>query len=562
MVLAAVGVGIVAALAGGAFASSVDSSVVDAIAPTGSVTLAPGGSGSITINLSVTGSQVGTATFEVNRNWTLSGGTFTGSNPQQFTVPPRAGGDPATTFQTTGTVTIGSGQADGGPFSLQVAAFAITNSNTTGAKLGAGAASSYSVTVSTPPPSDTAAPTIHVSTHNSVPTSGWFGSSPQQVDVSAYDSSGVTNIQCSVDGGSFANASSQAGAGTSSASPRTGTISVAGDGSHVVVCRATDGASPANTGAAAGSIDSVTVNIDTTNPTVNCTVPDLTTWYGANQSVSCTASDSGSDLANSADASFTLSTNVSAGDETAAAQTGSKTVYDNAGNSTTAGPYTFKIDRKAPQQSSCDSADGAWHANDVTLHCTYTDGGSGPATQSVALATSVSAGTETANAAATAGGAQACDTVGNCADSPSDISGNKIDKKAPGISDDGTSQAPTGNDGTNDWYNHDVTVNFSATDGGSGVACTTPWTTTTSGEGSNVTVSSGPCADNVGNNNPGITSSGYHIDKTKPVVAVTGVSDGATYTLGSVPTASCSTTDDRSGVHTQAALGTSGGPVG
>jgi hypothetical protein len=142
-----------------------------------------------------------------------------------------------------------------------------------------------------------------------------------------------------------------------------------------------------------------------------------------------------------------------------------------------------------------------------------------------------------------------------------DISGNMIDKKAPVISDNGTSQTPTGND-TNHWYNHDVTVDFSASDGGSGVACTTPWTETTSGEGTNVTVPSGPCADNVGNTNPGITSSGYHIDKTNPVVSVTGVSDGATYTLGSVPSAGCSTSDALSGVHTQATLTSAGGPVG
>jgi hypothetical protein len=50
------------------------------------------------------------------------------------------------------------------------------------------------------------------------------------------------------------------------------------------------------------------------------------------------------------------------------------------------------------------------------------------------------------------------------------------------------------------------------------VACTTPWTKTTSGEGNNVTVSSGNCADQVGNSNNAITSSGYHIDKTNPTV--------------------------------------------
>lgn len=147
-------------LGGVAIASDVDVSVVDVTAPTGSVTLAPGGSGSIAISMSVEGNQVGTATFEVYRDWTLSGGVFTGSNPQEFTVGPRGGGDPATTFSTTGSVTVASGHVAGN-FTLAVGAFDITNTNTTGAKLQAGDSSNYSVTVSSPPPpSDTTPPAI------------------------------------------------------------------------------------------------------------------------------------------------------------------------------------------------------------------------------------------------------------------------------------------------------------------------------------------------------------------------------------------------------------------
>lgn len=48
-------------------------------------------------------------------------------------------------------------------------------------------------------------------------------------------------------------------------------------------------------------------------------------------------------------------------------------------------------------------------------------------------------------------------------------------------------------------------------------------------------------------------------DTTPPVVAVTGVSDGAAYTLGAVPQAGCSTTDADSGVATEATLSLSGG---
>jgi hypothetical protein len=161
------------AFAAVAYASDVDVAVVDVTVPTNSVTLAPGGSGNITINLSITGNQAGTATFEVYRDWTLSGGTFTGSNPQEFTVSPRAGGDPATTFSTTGTVSVAAGQA-GGTFTLAVGALDITNSNATGAKLEPGDVSNYQVTV----PSDTTAPSISYVLDPATPdgSNGWYRS--------------------------------------------------------------------------------------------------------------------------------------------------------------------------------------------------------------------------------------------------------------------------------------------------------------------------------------------------------------------------------------------------
>jgi len=164
-------------LAAAAHASDVDVAVVDVTVPTNSVTLAPGATGNIAINMSVTGNQVGTATFEVYRDWTLSGGTFTGSDPQEFTVGPRGGGDPATTFSTPGTVTVAAGQADG-TFTLAVGAFDITNTNTTGAKLAAGDSSNYSVTVLAPTPSDTTPPDISYVLNPASPdgADGWYTS--------------------------------------------------------------------------------------------------------------------------------------------------------------------------------------------------------------------------------------------------------------------------------------------------------------------------------------------------------------------------------------------------
>lgn len=48
-------------------------------------------------------------------------------------------------------------------------------------------------------------------------------------------------------------------------------------------------------------------------------------------------------------------------------------------------------------------------------------------------------------------------------------------------------------------------------------------------------------------------------DTTPPTVSVTGVTDGAIYLLGSVPTAGCSTTDDGSGVASEASVAVTGG---
>jgi Putative Ig domain/Beta-propeller repeat len=48
-------------------------------------------------------------------------------------------------------------------------------------------------------------------------------------------------------------------------------------------------------------------------------------------------------------------------------------------------------------------------------------------------------------------------------------------------------------------------------------------------------------------------------ERTPPIVAVTGVSDGGTYNLGSVPAAGCSTADGESGVAVEATLSLSGG---
>src|SRR5207248_1100945 len=173
--------------------------------------------------------------------------------------------------------------------------------------------------------------------------------------------------------------------------------------------------------------------VDRSTPQLSCATAD-SAWHAQNVSLACTASDSGSGLANSSDAGFSLSTTVPAGSPSSNAATGSHQVCDVAGNCATAGPITGnQVDRTTPAVS-CASADSAWHAQNVSLACTASDTGSGLASAgdaSFSLSTSVGAGSASSNAAT--GSRQVCDAAGNCA-TAGPIAGNKIDRSTPQLS--------------------------------------------------------------------------------------------------------------------------------
>jgi hypothetical protein len=132
---------------------------------------------------------------------------------------------------------------------------------------------------------------------------------------------------------------------------------------------------------------------------------------------------------------------------------------------------------------------------------------------------------------------------------------------------------PTDPNGDNDWYTSTVTIAVNATDEESDVDSVeyrvsvdggdfTEWAPYTEPipfdeDGkyefeARATSAGGPSE---------VKSVSFKIDATPPVVTVTGVEDGAVYTLGSVPEAGCNTTDATSGVATQAVASTVGGPV-
>jgi Tol biopolymer transport system component len=116
-------------------------------------------------------------------------------------------------------------------------------------------------------------------------------------------------------------------------------------------------------------------------PTISCSAPDGA-WHRDNVMIACAASDSGSGLADTADARFTLSTSVAQGEETADAATDAHKVCDTAGNCTTAGPIGGnRVDRRAPSIAISTPADGAVYQLGATVSAAYSckDGGSGVA---------------------------------------------------------------------------------------------------------------------------------------------------------------------------------------
>ena len=118
----------------------------------------------------------------------------------------------------------------------------------------------------------------------------------------------------------------------SGSNPRTGSFTVSTDGTHDVVCTATDGMTPGNTDASTDADNDVTIKIDGTAPTVTCqTPPPVFTWNGSGGTVSASVADP-------SPGSGVVAANVSAA--AVVTSPGAKTVAltgaDKAGNKTTA----------------------------------------------------------------------------------------------------------------------------------------------------------------------------------------------------------------------------------
>ncbi len=152
--------------------------------------------------------------------------------------------------------------------------------------------------------------------------------------------------------------------------------------SHFRATRLSDGRVVVSGGFYGGSLASAEIySQDATPPQVLCGGAD-DAWHNSDVTIACTASDPESGLANAADASFNLTTNVPIGTETANAATNSRQVCNTVGECTTAGPITGnKVDKKPPTITFTSPAANATYQLNASVGASYAcgDGGSGVA---------------------------------------------------------------------------------------------------------------------------------------------------------------------------------------
>lgn len=187
-----------------------------------------------------------------------------------------------------------------------------------------------------------------------------------------------------------------------------------------------------------------------------------------------------------------------------------------------------------------------WNNGDVTVTWNWSDSGSG-LNASTCPTNSTSDGEGTILLTA-----NCMDLAGNKGDAAYTV---KVDKTKPTIS-----AAATSNPNAAGWYNGPVTVHFTCADALSAVAICPP-DQTLSGEGASISSTAQTVSDAAGNTSAPSNIVMAKIDRTPPAVSVTGVTNGATYLMGAVPAAACSTTDALSGVTTSASLTITGGTL-
>jgi hypothetical protein len=209
---------------------------------------------------------------------------------------------------------------------------------------------------------------------------------------------------------------------------------------------------------------------------------------------------------------------------------------DKAGNAEAQNGVSLKYDNIAPMVTHtlapAANADG-WNKADVTVHFSARDNDSGSGVDPARTTPDVLVANETAGRTVAGEG---YDVAGNRGIDSAMV---RLDKTAPTVS-----AQLTGQRGDGGWYVGPVTVHFTCSDDLSNVAvCPDDIILTANGSAQSA---SGEARDFAGNKATA-TVSGIDIDRQTPTIALRGIADGAIYTLGAVPDASCSANDDVSG---------------
>ena len=288
-------------------------------------------------------------------------------------------------------------------------------------------------------------------------------------------------------------------------------------------------------GNASDASNVVTVKIDKTDPTITGSATTggdpytAGTWTNEDVVVSFQCTDSLSDVASSNVAGQTVSF-----EGKTASVSNAGTCTDNAGNTAATGSFgPIWIDKTAPNPPTASVSppqNAAGWSNSVPVTVSFAangDGGSATDKSGVAgCTTDASFTAESATVAGDVASGTCTDNAGN--ESTATEKTVKVDLTKPTIS----AAATTSPNGAG-WYNGNVTVHFTCTDGLSGIpagAC--PADQTLSDEGAAVSSTAQTVTDTAGNASDASNVVTVKIDKTDPTITGSATTGGDPYTAG------------------------------
>jgi hypothetical protein len=235
---------------------------------------------------------------------------------------------------------------------------------------------------------------------------------------------------------------------------------------------------------------------------------------------------------------------------------------DNVGNTEPTNSVEIKYDNIAPtitHQVSPSPNLAGWNNANTTVQFTAVDDAGGSGVDSASLApqgatatsqtlpdgrtqytwTGATISSDTPQGGTTVTG-QASDLAGNSETDPVVV---KVDKTPPTITGAATTPA------INNWYNSAVTIKFTCNDALSGIASCTGWSGTPLTEVGETLYTEGRNQSKTGTaidfagNSTAFPVTGINIDKTAPLILLSGIANGSLYPLGAVPAASCTAAD-------------------